>query len=152
MKSDAQTVEQVLSSLPEKQHHHIEIIRQVILDHLPDGYEETMNSGMITFQVPLTIFHDTYNKKPLMYAGLTVQKNHIALYLMPIYMSEKLRKDFENELKTAGSSANMAKSCIRFKNAKDLPLQFIGKTVASYKVDDFIALYKKSRSGKKRKS
>jgi hypothetical protein len=29
-----------------------------------------MNWGMIAYQVPLEIYADTYNKKPLMYAAL----------------------------------------------------------------------------------
>ena len=33
----------------------------MILANLPDGYEEAMNWGMITYQVPLETYPDTYN-------------------------------------------------------------------------------------------
>jgi len=40
------------------------------LENLSEGYEEVMNWGMITYQVPLETYPDTYNGKPLMYAAL----------------------------------------------------------------------------------
>ena len=60
----------------------------MILDNLPEGYEEAMNWGMITYQVPLETYPDTYNKQPLMYAALASQKNHMAVYLTGIYMDD----------------------------------------------------------------
>ncbi len=36
---------------------------------------------MITCQVPLETYPDTYNKQPLLYAALESQKNHMAVYL-----------------------------------------------------------------------
>jgi hypothetical protein len=36
---------------------------------------------MITYEIPLERFGDTYNGKPLMYAALASQKNHMAIYL-----------------------------------------------------------------------
>ena len=45
----------------------------------------------------------------------------------------------------------MGKSCVRFKTLDDLPLALIGQVVARMAVDDFIALYERSRSGTKRK-
>ncbi len=40
-----------------------------------------MNWGMITYQVPFSVYPDNYNKQPLMYAALTSQKNHMVVYL-----------------------------------------------------------------------
>ena len=68
MRSSASTVEQYLSELPDDRREAIETVREVILKNLPEGYEEVMNWGMITYQVPLETYPDTYNKKPLMYA------------------------------------------------------------------------------------
>jgi hypothetical protein len=39
--------------------------------------------------VPLEVYPDTYNKKPMMYAALASQKNHMAVYLTGIYMGLK---------------------------------------------------------------
>ena len=40
---------------------------------------------MIAYEVPLAINPKTYNGKPLMYAALASQKNHMAIYLCSIY-------------------------------------------------------------------
>ena len=42
------------------------------LRNLPEGYEEMMLFGMITYAIPLSTFPDTYNKQPLMYARVGV--------------------------------------------------------------------------------
>ena len=86
MRSNASTVAQYLSELPTDRREAVEAVRQTILDNLPPGYEEVMNWGMITYQVPLETYPDTYNGKPLMYAALASQKNHMAVYLTGIYM------------------------------------------------------------------
>ncbi|MDZ7671840.1 MAG: DUF1801 domain-containing protein [Halanaerobiales bacterium] len=76
-------------------------IRDIILENLPEGYKESMNWSMISYGVPLTRYPDTYNDKPLMFAGLAAQKNHYSLYLTPVYQSEALKrwllKQFEKE-------------------------------------------------------
>jgi len=41
-----------------------------------------MNWGMITYQVPLETYPNTYNGKPLAYAAVASQKNHMAVYLI----------------------------------------------------------------------
>ncbi|MGI9584813.1 MAG: DUF1801 domain-containing protein, partial [Acidimicrobiia bacterium] len=81
MRSDATSVDQYLAELPDDRRAAIETVRDTILANLPDGYEEAMNWGMITYQVPLATYPDTYNGKPLMYAALASQKHHMAVYL-----------------------------------------------------------------------
>ena len=102
MKSAANTVEKYLASLPPERKKVIAKVRQVILDNLPEGYEEAMNWGMITYQVPLATYPETYNKQPLMYAALASQKNHMAVYLTGIYMSDESRREFEIAEETRG--------------------------------------------------
>lgn len=74
MRSEAKNVEEYISGLAEDKKGQIAEVRKVILDNLPDGYEEVINWGMITYQIPLEKFPDTYNKQPLMYATLASQK------------------------------------------------------------------------------
>jgi hypothetical protein len=38
-----------------------------------------MNWGMISWEVPLERYSDTYNGQPLSYAALAAQKSHTAL-------------------------------------------------------------------------
>ena len=146
MRSSATTVEEYLAELPEDRKAAIEAARQVILKNLPEGYEEVMNWGMITYQVPLETYPDTYNKKPLMYAALAAQKNHIAVYLTAIYMNEKASQEFETAYRATGKKYDVGKSCVRFKELVDLPLELVGESIASLQVSEFVERVKEARS------
>ncbi len=145
MHSGAATVKDYISELPAERKRAISIVRKEILKNLPAGFEEAMNWGMITYQVPLQKHPDTYNKQPLMYAALASQKNHMAVYLSSIYVSEHTRKQFEREYKATGKKLNAGKSCVRFNKLEDLPLDLIGKTIGEIGVDDFIDVYESAR-------
>ncbi|MBN1369763.1 MAG: DUF1801 domain-containing protein [Dehalococcoidaceae bacterium] len=151
MRSEAVTVEQYLAEMPEERRKTVEAVRQIILDNLPPGYEEVMNWGMITYQVPLETYPDTYNDKPLMYAALASQKNHMSLYLTGVYLDETARKSFVEQYRATGKKLDVAKSCVRFKKLEDLPLQLIGKTIAAYDAASFIARIKSLRKAAKQK-
>jgi hypothetical protein len=151
MQSSAKTVSEYISSLPEKRREQIEQVRKVILNHLPKGYEEVMNWGMITYQVPFDRYSDTYNKKPLMYAALASQKNYMSLYLLGIYMHDSLRQQFEKKYNASGKKMNVGKSCVRFKTIEDLPLDVIGNAIAAFDVDHFIKETEQARSQRKKR-
>ncbi len=139
MKSSAKTVDQYLAELPEERRTAIDAVRRTILKNLPEGYEEAMNWGMISYQVPLDTYPETYNGQPLMYAALASQKNYMAVYLTGIYMSESSRKDFEKAYKATGKRLDAGKSCVRFRKLDDLPLRLIGDVIAATSVDALIA-------------
>jgi len=151
MRSDAATVDGYLESLPEDRSEAILEVREVVLANLPDGYEEAMNWGMITYQVPLKTYPDTYNKEPLMYAALASQKNHMAVYLTGVYTSDGDRTAFEEEYRATGKRLDMGKSCVRFRRIDDLPLDVIGRAIAAHSVDSFIELVETARSAKRTK-
>ena len=113
MRSDAKTVKEYLEGLPEDRRHALKKVRAVVRKNLPKGYEEAMNWGMISYQVPLKTCPDTYNGQPLMYAALASQKNHMAIYMTGVYMSEETRKEFEKAYKTAGKRLDAGKCCVR---------------------------------------
>ena len=146
MRSNAATVEQYLSELPDDRLEAIEAVRDVILENLPDGFEEVMNWGMITYQVPLSRYPDTYNKKPLMMAALASQKNHMAVYLTGVYADQESRTRFLTAYQASGKRLDMGQSCVRFRKLDDLPLDLIGGAIAEYSVDEFIALNERARS------
>ena len=138
MKSEATTVEAYLANLPAERREAIMTVRDVILKNLPNGLEEAMNFGMITYQVPLETCPDTYNGQPLMYAALASQKNHMAVYLMAIYTSEERRSDFEKRYKESGKRMDVGKSCVRFRKLESLPLDLIGEVIGSVSVEEFV--------------
>ena len=140
MHSKAITVEQYLNELPNDRKEAMSIVRQIIVENIPDGYDEVMNWGMITYEVPLETYPNTYNGKPLMYAALASQKNYMSVYLTGCYMSLDVRNKFKKAYKKSGKRFDAGKSCIRFKKVNDLPLELLGKTIASMDVNKFIEL------------
>lgn len=153
MRSDAKTIQQYLAEMPPERREAIEKVRETILKNLPSGYEEALNWGMITYQVPLEVYPDTYNKKPLMYAALANQKNHMSVYLTAIYMDEKLNQDFEKSYRETGKRYDVGKSCVRFRKLDDLPLPVIADSIRSMEMDEFINRNRRlsARKSKKKK-
>jgi uncharacterized protein YdhG (YjbR/CyaY superfamily) len=149
MRSSASTVNQYLLELPPDRREAVETVRQVILENLPAGYKEVMNWGMITYQVPLETYPDTYNGKPLMYAALASQKNHMAVYLTGIYMDGEARQKFEAAYRATGKRYDVGQSCVRFRKLDDLPLALIGESIASLGVEAFIARMEEAHSARK---
>jgi len=151
MRSEVTTVDQYLAGLPDDRREAIETVRATILENIPDGYEEAMNWGMITYQVPLDTYPDTYNKQPLMFAALASQKNHMAVYLTGIYISDEARGEFEDAYRATGKKYDVGKSCVRFKKLDDLPLDLIGETIAAIPMDRLIARVEEAGSTRKSK-
>ncbi len=145
MQSDALSVEEYLVRLPDDRREAIETVRDAIVASLPEGYTEAMNWGMISYEVPLSFYPDTYNGKPLMYAALASQKNHMAVYLSGVYADDDTREAFREAYRATGRKLDMGKSCVRFKKLDDLPVDLIGDTIASLRPDDFIEVYEKAR-------
>ena len=145
MRSTAATVAEYIRSLPDERRPAIEAVRRVVNEHLPAGYEEAMNWGMITWQVPLRTCPDTYNNQPLMYAALASQKRHMGLYLTGIYASPAARQAFETAYRATGKRFDVGKSCVRFRMLDDLPLDLIAETIAALPVDELIRLAQAAR-------
>jgi len=145
VRSRATTVEEYLQELPEERRAVVAAVRKVILRNLPKGYHESLNHGMITYEVPLERYPTTYNKQPLCYAGLAAQKNYYALYVMCVYGSSELQKQFREDFRKAGKKLDMGKSCVRFRKLDDLPLEVIGRVIARIPVEKWIEIYEASR-------
>jgi hypothetical protein len=145
VKSDAKTVEAYLNGLSEDRRGVVSKVRNAILESLPDGYVESMNWGMISYEIPLEVYPDTYNGEPLSYAMLAAQKNHYALYLMNVYQDPELDGQLRVGFEQAGKKLDMGKSCVRFRKLEELPLDVIRAVIASTEPADFIAKYEKSR-------
>ena len=145
MRSTAKTVDDYLAELPGDRLDAITQLREMILRRLPSGYEEAMNWGMITYQVPLATYPDTYNGQPLMYAALASQKNHFAVYLSGIYQDDGKRDAFMKAYEDTGKRLDVGQSCVRFRKLDDVPFEVIGDAVAGIPVDEFVAVAKRVR-------
>jgi hypothetical protein len=144
--SKAATVEEYLQELPEDRRAVVSAVRDVVLRNLPAGYREAMGYGMITWGIPLEDYPDTYNGQPLGYAALAAQKNYYALYLMSPYMDADQEQRLRDDFRKAGKKLDMGKSCLRFKKLEDLPMDVIGRVIASTSPKEYIARYEAVRA------
>lgn len=154
MQSKAQTVEGYILELPVERREVVKTVREVILENLPEGYEEVMQYGVISYVVPFSIYPSGYHANPLQplpYLSLASQKNYFALYFMHIYGDPATLKWFTGEYKKSGKKLDMGKSCVRFKKLADLPLDLMGKVVGLTPVKKWIEIYEKARESNRKK-
>lgn len=144
-KSTAVTVDQYLAELPAERRAVIATVREIILHHLPPGYQETINWGMISYEIPLAQYPTTYNGQPLSYIALAAQKNYYALYLSRVNGDAQQEALLKDAFAQAGKKLDMGKACLRFRKLADVPWDAIGAIVASTAPQQYIAHYEAAR-------
>jgi hypothetical protein len=147
--SRAATVREYLAELPEDRRKTITATRTLVKKHLPKGYQEVMQYGMICWIVPTSRLKATYNGQPLCYTALAAQKNFTTLYLMTAYGSKDQYAWLKDQFKKAGKKFDMGKSCLHFKSMDDIVPEAVGKVIASVTPDRYVEIYLESRKGKK---
>lgn len=150
--SHATTVSEYVASLPAERRDAIARVRAVVNEHLPEGFDEGMQYGMIAWFVPLSRLADTHDGQPLALASLASQKQSMSLYLTGLYCDPVERTRFERAYRATGKKLDMGKSCVRFRKLEDLPLDVIAEAISRIDVDRLIDLYKRSRSEIPRKT
>lgn len=145
MQIKAASADEYLVRIPEERRAAMNTLRNTILANLPEGFEENLENGMISYVVPHSIYPDGYHcdpKTPLPFLALASQKNFIALYHMGLYADPSLLQWFtEAWPKHAKGRLDMGKSCIRFKKPEQIPFALIGELCASMTVHHWIAVY-----------
>ena len=145
MKIEAKSVDEYINKLPEERKEVVSKIREIILENIPEGFEETISYGMIGYVVPHSIYPDGYHcdpKLPLPFANVASQKNFVALYHSGIYADEKTLNWFVKEYpKHCKTKLDMGKSCIRFKKMNDVPYELIKALIKKFTVKQWIKLY-----------
>ena len=145
--SDAATADAYVAELPPERAALVAHLRALVNAAIPPGYEETMSWGMISWEVPLARFADTYNGRPLVYAGLAAQKNFTALYLNCVYASAERTERLKQAWAASGRRLDMGKSCLRFKRREDVADKVLAAALAEVPVDRFLAEYEAGRAG-----
>lgn len=146
MVSSARTVAEYLRELPPERRAVVAAVRRLVRKHLPSGYEETMNWGMVTYQVPRKMFQGTSNGQPKCYAALAAQKNYYALYLMSLYLDRQELEAFRTSFQAAGKKLDAGKSCVRFRRLDDLVLPAVARLVAATPVEQLVATFEKAHA------
>ena len=156
MTYDATNPEEYIAQVPETRKEAMHKLRQTILEHLPEGFEETMQYGMIGYVVPHSRYPEGYHcdpKIPLPFMNLASQKNYIALYHSGIYTIPELNNWFKKAYSDKNiGKLDMGKSCIRFKKQESIPYDLIAKLCEKVSVSDWIETYEqavRTKAGKK---
>ena len=123
----------------------IEEARAFVHKHIPEGYAEFMNWGVINWGIPLSEFPDTYNGQPLCYVGLGAQKNYNAYYLMGAYDGSNGADLLRAAFQKAGKRLDMGKCCLRFKTLGDLELTSVAKVIGMSTPKQFVDYYKRTK-------
>jgi hypothetical protein len=146
------TVAAYLASLAPEKRAVIQETRAFVRKHLPKGYTEFMNWGVINWGIPLEAFSETHNGQPLCYVGLGAKKSYNSLYLMGAYDSSngKYTAPFSAKLladafKKAGKRLDMGNCCLHFKTLDDLELTSVAKVIAMSTPKQYLAYYKRAK-------
>ena len=145
MQSQATTPDQYIAELPEDRRKIMQKLRETVQKNLPQGFEETVQYGMISYVVPHSIYPTGYHCKPtdaLPFLSIASQKNHISFYHSGIYTDPQLMAWFVTEYpKYVTGKLDMGKSCVRFKNPKNIPFDLLGELATKISVAEWIAKY-----------
>lgn len=152
----ATTPEDYISQIPDDRKPAVEKLRQVILNNLPKGFEETIIYGMIGYVVPLSLYPKGYHVNPeipLPFINIASQKKFIAFYHMGIYSDTDLLEWFKSEYpKYSSAKLDMGKSCIRFKSIENIPYSLIADLVKKITPENWIKSYEISLGKSKSKN
>ncbi|MCH2235727.1 MAG: DUF1801 domain-containing protein [Crocinitomicaceae bacterium] len=145
MANQPSTIEEYFDTLPKDRIEPMSKLRDVILENLPDGFDERLSYRMPGYVVPHDIYPGGYHcdpKLPLPFMSIASQKNFVALYHMGIYANPDLLDWFVAEYpKHCKRKLDMGKSCIRFKKMDDIPYELIGELVTKMTVEDWVNIY-----------
>ncbi|TNE34228.1 DUF1801 domain-containing protein [bacterium] len=151
MRIEANNPKDYISKLPEERKAAMTKLREVILENIPKGFEETMSYGMVGYVVPHSIYPDGYHctpELPLPFISIASQKNFVALYHMGIYADKELHDWFVAEYpKYVKTKLDMGKSCIRFKKMETIPFDLISELCTKMTVKQWIELYENNLKG-----
>ena len=83
MNYKATSVDDYINQIPKERKEPVNKLRKVILENLPNGFEEGINYNMIGYYVPHSKYPNGYHcdpKLPLPFMNVASQKNSINLY------------------------------------------------------------------------
>lgn len=148
MTYDVKTVDEYIGAIPEDRRAAFSRLRSVILENLPDGFEETISYKMPSYVVPHSVYPDGYHcspETPLPFISIASQKNFIGFYHMGIYADPELLEWFQTAYTGLDiGKLDMGKSCIRLKKPEKIPFDLLGELVSKISVEDWVASYERT--------
>ncbi len=155
MSVNSEKFQTYLELLPEERREPMTELRNVMKEHLPAGFEESIGNQFISYNVPHSRYPAGYHcdpKSPLPFISIASQKNFIALYHMGIYSDPKLLNWFTTEYpKYVKTKLDMGKSCIRFKKPDQIPFQLIAELLEKMTPEQWIERYEEALATERKK-
>jgi len=145
MRAQVKTVIDYLDLIAEDRKEPFEKLRRTLIEHLPEGFEEMITYGMISYVVPLSLYPSGYHVSPgtpLPFINIASQKHYIALYHMGLYADPTLFNWFAGEYAAYGK-LDAGKNCIRFRTPDEIPYPLIARLAEKMSVEQWIRLYEK---------
>lgn len=145
MEAEIKTPLSYIESLPKERQEPMRKLQEVINANLPEGFEQVMQYGMLSWVVPHSLYPAGYHcntKEPLPFLAVASQKNFIAVYHMGMYADKELYDWFLSEYpKYVKTKPDVGKSCIRFKKPENIPFELIAQLAAKTTPQQWIAQY-----------
>jgi len=139
--------QEYIDQLPDDKKQAMVKLREVMLHHLPEGFAEVMQHGMLGYVVPHSLYPNGYHAnpaQPLPFISLAAQKNAIAVYHMGIYADMNLLAWFtDSYARHTAARPDMGKSCIRFKHPGRIPFGLLAELAAKVTPQQWIVLYER---------
>jgi len=145
MRIEAATVAEYLDAVPDTQRPIVAKLLDLTRANIQHGFDEVMNWGMITFEVPLATSGKTYNGKPLMYISIGAQKKHVGFYACGLYCSPPVMERFTDAYKAAGIKLDMGKACVRLKRMDQLEEAALADAIAAFTADEYVEATRRAR-------
>ena len=147
MTYNVKTVDEYLEAIPEDRKVPFSRLRSVILEKLPEGFEETLSYKMPSYVVPHSRYPSGYHcnpEEPLPFLAIASQKNFIGFYHMGIYANPELLTWFQDEYSNLSiGKLDMGKSCIRLKKMDRIPFELLSKLVSRISVEEWVTTYER---------
>jgi len=150
MANEAASAEEYIAGFDPDRRAQLGTVRDVINQHLPAGFEEQMDFGMITSAIPLSVYPGTYNGHPLGIAALASKNSHMAVYLTGLSTSESDEQWFREQYAQHALKLDMGKSCVRFRSLDQLALDVLGDVISKTTPEVVIARYEATRGAIRR--
>ena len=144
----ATTPEAFIAALPDDRKNAVAQLRQTLQQHLPAGFKETMNYGMISYVVPHEKYPAGYHcdpKLPLPFISISNTKGHIGLHHIGLYSNPELLDWFTSQYPYYSKiKLDMGKGCVRFKKPEAIPYELVAKLAQRVDPDQWIAWYEQN--------
>lgn len=145
MRIDATDATDYVDQLPPDRAQAVTRLLAVLREHLPTGFEETMQYGMPSFVVGKKMYPAGYHcdpDLPLPFVSVGNQKGHVGLYHMGIYAMPDVLAWFQDEWpRHVPTKLDMGKSCIRFKRMDRIPYELVGELAEKISPSEWILAY-----------